>query len=783
MPTVLITQCLQRDFVEPLESHGALPNALHVGADEARRLLGVEPDHGPLAHLMQWARDEAAGGRLHIVHVRDWHDADDPRQAEHLERFGRHCVQGTRGAELVLDLERTQVQHEVLVDAIGLSDFEETTLRDELDRIARTAPGEPMRVAVIGVWTDAKVTFLLYDLRTRAGVEELATCSALTASPSRAAHFSALEQARRLLGVKVCDSVGELAAFLVPDGRPVEPVRLQQTTLPRIECEPPERGPTDDDAVLVGYLLRQATRISLHPLSGGFSGAAVYRAEAFDALGHALAPSVIKVGPSALIGKERVAFEQVEGILGNHAPTVRGFADLGGRAAIRYAFASMGSGRVRTFKSLFESDPAPDALRYVLEQTFDVVLGRFEAAAMYERLGLLEYYGFDPKWATNVRARVAAVGGVAVGADEVPVAGQPPRPNVACFYENLGTLPGLPGESHYVSWVHGDLNGANILVDARENVWVIDFFHAHRGHVLRDLAKLENDILYLMTPLLDEAHLEQHVRMTDQLNGVADLRAPLPEFPDAIDAPALLRTWRTVAMLRAIGAGYAREDRDPYQLRVPLLRYAVHTLSFEEASPLQKRAALSAACGLAATVRGDLERNRALRIDVVAQQRVPGRLGVTICPGRRDRGRVLRDDVASIQRWGASLLVTFVTDDELAWAGVADLVHELERAGVQALRLPIPDQRVPTTAEARHVVDAVRAALERGRGVVLACMGGLGRSGMLAATTLVDLGINPDFAIRLVRDARGPRAVETSVQEAFVRDWVPGTTSAPYHDR
>ena len=34
---------------------------------------------------------------------------------------------------------------------------------------------------------------------------------------------------------------------------------------------------------------------------------------------------------------------------------------------------------------------------------------------------------------------------------------------------------------HYVAYVHGDLNAANILVDAHHNVWVIDFFQPDPG--------------------------------------------------------------------------------------------------------------------------------------------------------------------------------------------------------------------------------------------------------------------------------------------------------------
>ena len=56
MATVLITQCLQKDFVDPIGPHDPLPNLLHVGHREATRLPGPEPSAGPLAQLINWAR-------------------------------------------------------------------------------------------------------------------------------------------------------------------------------------------------------------------------------------------------------------------------------------------------------------------------------------------------------------------------------------------------------------------------------------------------------------------------------------------------------------------------------------------------------------------------------------------------------------------------------------------------------------------------------------------------------------------------------------------------------
>jgi hypothetical protein len=92
--TVLITQCLQRDFVDPIGPHDPLPNLLHVGYSEATRLLGPEPAAGPLAQVIQWARGLPSDA-IDLVHIRDWHDADDPAQREHLVRFGTHCIKNT----------------------------------------------------------------------------------------------------------------------------------------------------------------------------------------------------------------------------------------------------------------------------------------------------------------------------------------------------------------------------------------------------------------------------------------------------------------------------------------------------------------------------------------------------------------------------------------------------------------------------------------------------------------------------------------------------------------
>ncbi len=69
---ILITQCLQTDFVQPLGRYNPLPNHLHIGYEEALRLMGENPAEGPVARTMKWAYSQPAD-MLKIIHIRDWH--------------------------------------------------------------------------------------------------------------------------------------------------------------------------------------------------------------------------------------------------------------------------------------------------------------------------------------------------------------------------------------------------------------------------------------------------------------------------------------------------------------------------------------------------------------------------------------------------------------------------------------------------------------------------------------------------------------------------------------
>ena len=145
---------------------------------------------------------------------------------------------------------------------------------------------------------------------------------------------------------------------------------------------------------------------------------------------------MVKLGPNKAVAQERVALERVEEVLGNNAPHLRSFVDLGSRAGLKYSYASMGQGTVASLQAMFARKVPTERLISTIRETFEEVLGSLYAAARYERLALFDHYQFSAAWAPRVRASVAAITPHA-DSEFLAFPGGVTLPNVRGFYEHL----------------------------------------------------------------------------------------------------------------------------------------------------------------------------------------------------------------------------------------------------------------------------------------------------------------------------------------------------------
>lgn len=115
---------------------------------------------------------------------------------------------------------------------------------------------------------------------------------------------------------------------------------------------------------------------------------------------------------------------------------------------------------------------------------------------------------------------------------------------------------------------------------------------------------------------------------------------------------------------------------------------------------------------------------------------------LALCP-LPGRGGAYAADLAHLKEWKPSMLISLVTEVEFLAEGATTLGADISDAGSRWAHLPITDYGVPDEAfieQWPEVRDAALAALRGGGRVLVHCMGGCGRSGMVMLRLMIEAG-------------------------------------------
>lgn len=166
------------------------------------------------------------------------------------------------------------------------------------------------------------------------------------------------------------------------------------------------------------------------------------------------------------------------------------------------------------------------------------------------------------------------------------------------------------------------------------------------------------------------------------------------------------------------------------------------------------------------------------KIDTITVPDCVGVLGLVACPGVRVHqatgvGRKhLASDLEALQNWGANGVVSLIEAHEFKMNKVEELPGLIADAGMWWLHLPIIDMEITNqTFEDEWAAqgERIRHALRIGERVALHCYAGLGRTGMIGARLLVEMGMDNEEAIEAVREPNR-RRIQTKRQAMFVRE-------------
>ncbi|MBM7457156.1 protein-tyrosine phosphatase [Oceanisphaera litoralis] len=148
----------------------------------------------------------------------------------------------------------------------------------------------------------------------------------------------------------------------------------------------------------------------------------------------------------------------------------------------------------------------------------------------------------------------------------------------------------------------------------------------------------------------------------------------------------------------------------------------------------------------------------------------PGRLALTPCPGTQTCS--LADSLTQLYLDGAGTVISLTTDAELAEKNVSQLPELVTALGMRWLHLPIYEDGVPDRVcedkwQANLV--AMQTQLAHGKDVVIHCMTGSGRAGLMAYRLLRALGVEPQQARDQIKAVR-PNAFTLPEQNDYIKN-------------
>lgn len=144
-----------------------------------------------------------------------------------------------------------------------------------------------------------------------------------------------------------------------------------------------------------------------------------------------------------------------------------------------------------------------------------------------------------------------------------------------------------------------------------------------------------------------------------------------------------------------------------------------------------------------------------------------GQLIFTPCPGTKDAS--LSDSVAQLKAAGAAAIITLMPQHELQQNNADNIGAICEEQGLAWFQLPIEDDCAPEQAfEQAFSANkaAILALLQNSKTVAIHCKGGSGRTGLVAAILMTELGYSKVDATAQVQQLR-PKALCHPVHQAY----------------
>ena len=366
--------------------------------------------------------------------------------------------------------------------------------------------------------------------------------------------------------------------------------KLLQVT---VEGDGPWRPEWD---AIVRHLYADCRSVTLTPLHGGFMSS-TFKAIAYDQDGRRTLPGVVKIGATDVTRREVEANRNyVSRFILNNGTTVLGDAHAGEWAGLRYNFLGINGpdSRLVWLYDHYQQRPAGEVMT-LLEQVFTRVLKPWYGQPKWEQVHLFRDHT-PLRLFPGLFETAEQVLGISSDAAEFDCPELGTRlPNPFRFLKHEYSRRAAESRLWYTAVCHGDLNLRNILVDERDNLYVIDFSETRPRNAVSDFARMEPVLKFEMIDPDSDEEVRRLVEFEEALMSVTALDQPPPFRYDGTD-PMVARAHAGVSLLRRCADRATLFETDMVPYWIALLEWTYPVVCYRQLSPRLKRyAACSAA--------------------------------------------------------------------------------------------------------------------------------------------------------------------------------------------
>ena len=402
-----------------------------------------------------------------------------------------------------------------------------------------------------------------------------------------------------IVGLSGCEPVTSACVWVfAPSALRSGASKLLQVT---VEGSGEWRGEWD---AIIRHLYDDCRSVTLTPLHGGYMSS-TFKAVAYDHDGRRTLPGVVKIGPTPVTRREVEANRNyVSRFILNNGTTVLGDAQHGEWAGLRYNFLGVNGpdSRLVWLHDLYESRPLAEAAA-LFERLFTRVLKPWYAQPKWEQVFLFRDHTplrlFPSLFETAEQVLGVSPDSPDFDCPELGV--QLPNPYWFLKHE----YPRRANESRlwYTAVCHGDLNLRNVLVDERDNLYVIDFSETRPRNAVSDFARLEPVLKFEMNSPESDEDLRRLVMFEEGLMSVTALDQPPPFRYDGND-PRVARAFAGISVLRRLADRATLFENDMIPYWIAMLEWTYPTVCYRQFTIRQKRLA---ACSAALICRSILQ--------------------------------------------------------------------------------------------------------------------------------------------------------------------------------